>query len=170
MAGQSLNKHVCNLIQIYHVVQELWAFSRNDHDWLDWCSAKPRPWKRVLMHASGKTNVDMLHPCGHLLRKVWPLGSFVCDVFDTFSINTPDPGHNMGIFSTWCPGSGVVFDCMDSWSLASALLLPYVYVCKIWSKYRAVQWAFSLKEHDRGNTMSPFCILFTNWPRTDWLT
>ena len=55
----------------------------------------------------------MLHPCGHLLRKVRPLGSLVCDVFATFSINTPDPGHNMGKVSIWCLGSGVVLDCMD---------------------------------------------------------
>ena len=135
MVGQCLNKHVCNLIQIYHVVQELWAFSLTDHACLDWCSANPGPRKKVFMHASGLTNVDMLPPCGHLLRKVWPLGSLVCDVIVTFSNTTPDPGHNIGHFSIWCPGSGVVYDCMDSWSLPSSLLLPYVYVCKVWSKY-----------------------------------
>ena len=31
-----------NLIKIYHVVQELWAFSLTDHDRPDWCSTKPR--------------------------------------------------------------------------------------------------------------------------------
>ena len=177
MAGQCLNKHVCNFIQIYHVVQELWAFSLTDHDWLDWCSAKPSSWKKVLMHASGQTNVGMLHPCGHLLRKVWPLGSLECGVFVTFSNNTPDPGHNMGNFSIWCPGSGVVFDCMDSWSLPSSLLLHCVYVCKVWSQYTVRFKSYSVSiftERTRlakmmfGNTLSPSCILFTYWPRKDW--
>ena len=37
-----------NLIQIYHVVQELWAISLNDHNLLKWCSAYPCPSKRLL--------------------------------------------------------------------------------------------------------------------------
>ena len=41
--------------------------------------------------------------CGHLLGKGWPLGSLVCDVFLCFC-------H----FPVWCPGSGVVLDCIDS--------------------------------------------------------
>ena len=43
--------------------------------------------------------VCSLQPCGHLLGKGWPLGSFVWCllVFCHFPI--------------WCPGSGVVFDC-----------------------------------------------------------
>ena len=40
--------------------------------------------------------------CGHLLGNGWPLGSLVCDVFLCFC-------H----FHVWCPGSGVVFDCID---------------------------------------------------------
>ena len=43
-----------------------------------------------------------LQPCGHLLGKGWRLGSLVCDVFLCFC-------H----FPTWCPGSGVVLDCID---------------------------------------------------------
>ena len=46
-----------------------------------------------------------LQPCGHLMGKCRPLGSLVCDVFSCFC-------H----FPLWCPGSGVVFDCIDSWS------------------------------------------------------
>ena len=49
--------------------------------------------------------------CGHLLGKGWPLGSLVCDVFLCFR-------H----FPIWYSGSGVVFYCLDSWSLPSSLL------------------------------------------------
>ena len=52
-----------------------------------------------------------LQPCGHLLGKGWPLGCLVCDVFLCFC-------H----FPTWCPGSGVVFDCINSWYFLSSLL------------------------------------------------
>ena len=44
-----------------------------------------------------------LQPCGHLLGMGWPLGSLVCDVSSCFC-------H----FPMWCPGSGVVLDCIDS--------------------------------------------------------
>ena len=37
-----------NLIQIYHAVQELWAFSLTDHNPLEWWSANTRPLKRLL--------------------------------------------------------------------------------------------------------------------------
>ena len=53
-------------------------------------------------------------PCGHLLGKGWPLGShlwcllWVCH------------------FPIWYPGSGVVLDCIDSWSLHPYLLLIHV--------------------------------------------
>ena len=54
--------------------------------------------------------VCSLLPCGHLLGKGWPLGScmwcllcFCC-------------------FPMWYPGSGVVLDCIVSWSLPSFLL------------------------------------------------
>ena len=42
-------------------------------------------------------------PCDYLLGKDWPLGSLLCDVFLGFC-------H----FPIWCPGSGVVLDCIDS--------------------------------------------------------
>ena len=49
-------------------------------------------------------------PCGHLLGKGWPLGS--CFWCLTVSLS----------LSHWYPGSGVVLDCIDSWSLHPYLL------------------------------------------------
>ena len=49
-------------------------------------------------------------PCGHLLGKGWPLVSRVWCI--TVSLS----------FSHWYPGSGVVLDCIDSWSLHTYLL------------------------------------------------
>ena len=56
--------------------------------------------------------ISSLQHCGHLLGKGWPLGSLVGDVFLCFC-------H----FPMWCPGSGVVFDFIDSGSLPSSLLV-----------------------------------------------
>ena len=56
--------------------------------------------------------VCSLQNCGHLPGKGLTLGSLVFDVFLCFC-------H----FSMWCPVSGVVLDCIDSWSLPSSLLL-----------------------------------------------
>ena len=47
--------------------------------------------------------VFLLQPCGHLLGKGWPLGLLVCEVLLCFCY-----------FPKWCPGSGVVLDCIDS--------------------------------------------------------
>ena len=44
-------------------------------------------------------------PCGHLLGKSWPLGSHLWCLALSLSL------------SYWYPGSGVVLDCIDSWSL-----------------------------------------------------
>ena len=46
--------------------------------------------------------VCSLQHCGHLLGKDWPLGSLVFDVFLCFC-------H----FPIWCPGLGVILDCVD---------------------------------------------------------
>ena len=43
--------------------------------------------------------------CGHLLGKGWPLGSCLWCLIVSLSL------------SHWYPGSGVVLDCIDSWSL-----------------------------------------------------
>ena len=49
-------------------------------------------------------------PCGHLLRKGWPLGSRLWCLIVKLSL------------SHWYPVSGVVLDCIDSWYLPSFLL------------------------------------------------
>ena len=49
-------------------------------------------------------------PCGHLLRKGWPLGSRLWCQAVSLSL------------SHWYPRSGVVLDCIDSWSLHPYLL------------------------------------------------
>ena len=54
--------------------------------------------------------VCSLQPCGYLLGKGWPLGTPVYDVFLCFCY-----------FPIWCLWSGLVLDCIDSWSY----LLPY---------------------------------------------
>ena len=51
-----------------------------------------------------------LMPCGHLLGKGRPLGSRLWCLIVTLSL------------SQWYLGSGVVLDCIDSWSLPSFLL------------------------------------------------
>ena len=50
-------------------------------------------------------------PCGHLLENGWPLGSCLWCLTSSLS------------FSHWYPGSGVVLDYIDSWSLHPYLLL-----------------------------------------------
>ena len=54
--------------------------------------------------------VCSLLPCGHLMEKDWPLGSCCwCLLYFCY-------------FPMWYPGSGVVLDCIVSWSLPSFLL------------------------------------------------
>ena len=50
-------------------------------------------------------HVSLYVPFGHLLGKDWPLGSSLRRL--TVSLS----------HSHWYPGSGVVLDCIDSWSL-----------------------------------------------------
>ena len=49
-------------------------------------------------------------PCGHLLEKGWPLGSCLWCLAVSL------------LLSHWYPRSGVVVDCIDSWSLHPYLL------------------------------------------------
>ena len=58
-------------------------------------------------------HVCLLMPCGHLQGKCWPLVSRLWCLFVTLSL------------SHWYPGSAVVLDCIDSWSLPSVLLLSH---------------------------------------------
>ena len=55
-------------------------------------------------------HVCLLMPCSHLLGKGWPFGSLLWCLIVTLSL------------SNWYPGSGVVLDCIDSWSWLSFLL------------------------------------------------
>ena len=55
-------------------------------------------------------HVCLLMPCGHLLGKGWPLDSRLLCLIVTLPL------------SHWYPGSGVVLDCIASWSLPSFLL------------------------------------------------
>ena len=55
-------------------------------------------------------SVCLYVPCGHLLGKGWPLGSRLWCLTVGLSL------------SHWYPGSGVVLDCIDSWSLHPYLL------------------------------------------------
>ena len=53
-------------------------------------------------------------PCGHLLGTSWPLGSPLWCLTVSLSL------------SHWYPWSGVVLDCIESWSLPSFLVLFFV--------------------------------------------
>ena len=55
-----------------------------------------------------------LQPCDRLLGKAWSLGYLVCCVFLCVR-------H----IPIWCLGSGVILDCIDSWSLPSSTLTEY---------------------------------------------
>ena len=58
--------------------------------------------------------------CGHLLGKGWPLGSRLWCLTMSLSL------------SHWYPGSGVVLDCIDSWSLHPYLLF-FTLSCSLFS-------------------------------------
>ena len=61
--------------------------------------------------------VCLLLLCGHLLGKGWPLGSCLWCLIVFYH------------FPMWYPGSGVVLDCIISWSLA-LFLLRYILLAK----------------------------------------
>ena len=71
--------------------------------------------------------ICLLMPCGHLLGKGWPLGSRLwCSIL---RLSLP----------RWYPGSGVVLDCIDSWSLPSFLLSTALF--KRWYPFHPkMQW------------------------------
>ena len=62
-------------------------------------------------------SVCLYVPCGHLLGKGWPLGSRLWCPTVSLSL------------SHWYPGSGVVLDCIDFWSLHPYLLLCCINLC-----------------------------------------
>ena len=70
--------------------------------------------------------------CGHLLGKGWPLGSHLWCLTVSLSL------------SHWYPVSGVVLDCIDSWSLHPYLLClekitaPIIWKSTIWFSRKRV--------------------------------
>ena len=62
-------------------------------------------------------HVCLFLPCGHLLGKGWPLSSSLWWLILSLSL------------SHWYPGSGVVLDCIDSWSLHSTFTFSKLDVC-----------------------------------------
>ena len=64
--------------------------------------------------------------CCHLLGKGWPLGSRLWRLAVSLSL------------SHWYPGSGVVLDCIDSWSLHPYLLLISLKWAVTWDFYNVV--------------------------------
>ena len=70
--------------------------------------------------------ICLLMPCGHLLGKGWPLGSRLWCLIVKLSL------------SHWYPGSGVVLDCIDSWSLPSFLLSREIKHLN-WCEYKSHQ-------------------------------
>ena len=73
-------------------------------------------------------HVFLLMPNGHLLGKGWPLGSRLWYLIVKLSL------------SHWYPGSGVVLDCIDSWSLPFFLLLN-INISIYWLSYSEI-WLF----------------------------
>ena len=87
--------------------------------------------------------VCLLLPCCHPLGKGWPLGSRLWCL-------------NVGLLlSHWYPGSGVVLDCIDSWSVSSLLLWIYSF---------GLQKVIFPSLHSRYSCMflMPSCDFFSN--------
>ena len=66
-------------------------------------------WDRVFVYVDHQHWNCRIY-CGHLLGKGWPLGSRLWCLTVSLSL------------SNWYPGSGVVLDCIDTWSLHTYLL------------------------------------------------
>ena len=83
----------------------------------------------------------LLVPCGQLLGKWWPLGSRLWCLIVCL------------LLSHWCPGSGVVLACIDSWSLPSSLLFfDYTYMYQptffcLFSRALTGFWKQELRTH-----------------------
>ena len=70
----------------------------------------------------------LLMPCGHLLGKGWPLGSRLWCLIVSL------------LLSRWYPESGVILDCIDSWSLPSFLLCSdnHIHSSHTWLYMRSI--------------------------------
>ena len=172
MAGQYLNKHVCNLIQIYHVVQELWAFSLTDHDWLDRCSAKPRPWKMFLCMPV----VRRMLTCCILVVTCWERSDFLALLYVMFFLHSQITHLTQDtIWKTFPYGVLGQVRYLIVW-IPDLCLLHYLCLMYTYAKFdqnipcgsRVTQWAFSLKEHDRPKWCSAtHCHLFAYFSLID---
>ena len=79
------------------------------------------------------TTSERLLPCGHLLGGGWPLGSCLWCLVVKLSL------------SHWYPESGVVLDCIDSWSLPSFLLKARnFFICEYFSFYGQLKFCAQL--------------------------
>ena len=76
--------------------------------------------------------------CGHLLGKGWPICSRLWCLSVSLSL------------SHWYPGSGVVLDCIDSWSLHPYLLnlIPPKVSCNVWSYHYLWHDVKNIGPHD----------------------
>ena len=90
--------------------------------------------------------------CGHLMGKGWPLGSRL----SCLTVSLP--------LSHWYPGSGVVLDCIDSWSLHPYLLsegliiLTYFLILGRQNPLKLYMWELSgrvLDSRPKGRVFEP---------------
>ena len=72
---------------------------------------------------------------------------------------------NFGLRPIWCSGSGVVLDCINSWSLPSSLLSSKYILCiykqeRIWQVYALTQACLSLHCSTKYHVLVHlFCLL-----------
>ena len=102
-------------------LQTLWRFRLKDSS-IDemvgaWCFGCCQAHQDCFCYAF--MHICLLMPCGHQLGKGWPLGSRLWCLIVKLSL------------SHWYPGSGVVLDCIHSWSLPFFSLLLHSGVCNI---------------------------------------
>ena len=100
--------------------------------------------------------VCLFVPCRPLLGKGWSLGSRLCCITVGLSL------------SHWYPGSGVVLDCIDYWSLHPYLLwLTALTVCELRALFFVSSgYVIDLIKHEKhGYIMLTFFWLW-NWIQT----
>ena len=88
--------------------------------------------------------VCLLMPCGHLLGKSWPLGSRLWCLIVKLSL------------SHWYPGSGVVLDCINSWSLPFFLLCGHLHKsCHPCYSHGVISW-IKMGENFKKSSLKPW--------------
>ena len=97
--------------------------------------------------------VCLLMPCGHMLGKRWPLGSRLWCLIVKLSL------------SHWYPGSGVVLDCIDSWSLPSFYFekkeCQKIFDIKL---YGNISIMTNFVKESSIMTLSPYCLICRRGP------